>query len=49
MRGSELSTLDIKSIYPLVGLVSNFTGLYNEYFTECLSNSNCSEIIVDDS
>ena len=40
MRGSELSTLDIKSIYPLVGLVSNFTGLYDEY---------CSEIIVDDS
>ena len=49
MRGSELSTLDVESIYPMVGLISNFTGLYEEYLAECLLNSNCSEIIVDDS
>ena len=49
MKGSELTTLDLENLYPAVALVSNFTGLYDEYFLECLKNSNCSDIIVDDS
>ena len=48
MRGSELSPLNIESIYPMILLVPNFTGLYDVYLNECLNNFNCSNIMVDD-
>ena len=48
LSGIDLSTLDLETIYPMISLVPNFTGLYYVYLNECLHNSNCSNMMVDD-
>ena len=48
ISGSKLSISEIQNTYVDIGLVVNFTGIYDLYFENCRNNSNCTNIFVSD-